>query len=103
MTAAVQGIRSISFVPLQGEHSLCVNLALVDPALVWDVAKELGFNPELVQIASRFGIEIHALLFFEQTDGEPMGWTELDSKIEQLADRIAPSAIRHVYGGRMIA
>ena len=103
MTAVVQGIRSISFIPRKGEHSLSVNLALVEPALVWEVAKKLGFHPELIQISSRFGTEIHALLFSEQTDGEPLGWTELDTKIELLADQIDYSAIRHVYGGRMIA
>lgn len=102
-TATIQGIKSIPYIPKKGEHYLSINLANVDPAEVWEIAKELGFKPQLVQIAGRFGIEIHALLFSEQTDGEPLGWTELDDKIDALADRIDNRAIRHVYGGRLVA
>jgi|FLYL01.1.fsa_nt_gi hypothetical protein len=79
-TATIQGIQSIPYLPNKGEHYLSVNLAIVDPDEVWQIAKGLGFKPQLVQLAHRFGIEIHALLFFEQLDGEPPGWTDLDNK-----------------------
>jgi hypothetical protein len=102
-TATIQGIKSIPSIPRKGEHYLSVNLAIVDPAEVWEIAKALGFKPQLVQITNRFGIEIHALLFFEQREGEPLGWTDLDNKIDELADRIDTRAIRHVYGGRLVA
>ena len=102
-TATIQGIKSIPYIPKRGEHYLSVNLAIADPAQVWEIAKELGFKPELVQITNRFGIEIHALLFSEQLDGQPIGWTDLDSKIDELADRIENRAIRHVYGGQLVA
>lgn len=98
----IQGIKSIPYIPKKGEHYLSVNLALVDLTQLGEIAKELGFKPELVQITGRFGIEIHALLFSEQTDGEPLGWTELDDKIDALADRIDNQAIHHVYGGRLV-
>lgn len=102
-TATIQGIRHLSYPPGKGEHYLSVNLALVDPAEVWEAARELKFKPELVQISSKFGMEIHALLFHEQTSGEPIQTVELDAKIDRLADRINTDAIRHTYGGRMIA
>jgi hypothetical protein len=102
-TAMISGIRQLSYPPGKGEHYLSVNLALVDPARVWEVAKELAFQPELVQIDGWFGIEIHALLFHERTSGEPIHTTNLDAKIDRLADCIDTEAIRHTYGGRMIA
>lgn len=102
-TTTIQGIPSIPYRPSKGEHYLSVNLAIVDLADVWEIAKESGFKPQLVQLAHRFGIEIHALLFQEQLDGQPLGWTDLDDKIDELADRIDSRAIRHVYGGRLVA
>ena len=102
-TATIQGIKQLSYPPHKGEHYLSVNLALVDPAKVWEVAKGLGFKPELVQISKRSEIEIHALLFHEQTSGGPLEISELDTRIDQLADQINTDAIRHTYGGRMIA
>jgi len=101
-TATIQGIKQLSYPPVKGEHYLSVNLALADPAEVWEVAKNLNFKPELVQISSKSGIEIHALLFHEQTSGEPMNTPTLDVKIDQIADRISTSAIRHTYGGRLV-
>jgi hypothetical protein len=104
-TATIQGIKTLTYPPARGEHYLSVNLALVNPAEVWEVSKALGLEPELVQIANRSGtnIEIHALLYHEQTNGDPLCVPELDAKIDLLADRINTDAIRHVYGGQMIA
>lgn len=104
MTAAtIQGIKSIPYIPRKGEHYLSVNLAMVDPAKFWRTAEDLGFQPELVQVNHRFGIEVHALLLFEQTNGDPLETHEWDDRIDQLAERINPDAIRHTYGGRLVA
>jgi hypothetical protein len=101
--ATIQGIKQLSYPPQKGEHYLSVNLALVNPAEVWKVAQEIGLTPELAQINQRSGIEVHALLFHEQTTGDPLEISELDTKIDQLADQINTDAIRHTYGGRMVA
>ncbi len=95
-TATIQGIKQLSYPPVKGEHYLSVNLALADPAEVWEVAKNLNFKPELVQISSKSGIEIHALLFHEQTSGEPMNTPALDVKIAKscIFCELAPK-IRH--------
>lgn len=104
MTAVtIQGIKAIPYIPQKGQHYLSVNLAMADLSDVWDVCIELGFKPELVQLSHQAGTEIHALLWHEQTDGSLLGSTDLDDKIDRLADRIDPAAIRHVYGGHMVA
>jgi hypothetical protein len=104
-TATILGIKALSYPPAKGEHYLSVNLALTDPALIWQLARDLEFKPELVQISNRIGssIEIHALLFHEQTNGEPIVTPELDVKIDQLANQINTEAIRHTYGGQLLA
>ena len=101
----IQGLKALSYPPQRGEHYLSVNLAKVEDVVrVFDLAKELGFKPEVVQITTRIGItEIHALLFCEQTNGEPMASTNLDDRIDQLANEINEESIRHVYGGRLLA
>lgn len=100
----IQGLKALSYPPKRGEHYLSVNLAEVDDVVkVFDLAKELGFKPELVQITTRRGeTEIHALLFHEQTSGEPFA-SNLDEQLYQLADEINTDAIRHCYGGRFQA
>ena len=103
-TPPIQGLKALSYPPKQGEHYLSVNLAKVDDvATVFELAKELGFKPEVVQISTRAGnTEVHALLFHEQTNGEPMATVTLDEKIDRLADGIHPDSIRHCYGGRLL-
>lgn len=102
VTPIIEGVKTIPFVPRKGERYLSINLAIVDLSDALDVARNLGFKPELVQIAHRSGTEIHALLHYEQTDGETMKRNLiLDSKIEELADRIDDQAIRHVYSGQI--
>ena len=101
----IRGLKALSYPPSHGEHYLSVNLAKVDDVVrVFDLAQELGFKPELVQITTRMGTtEIHALLFHEQTNGEPMASASLDDRIDQLAAEINDESIRHVYGGRLLA
>ena len=40
---------------------------------------------------------------FNHTNGEPMASTNLDDRIDQLANEINEESIRHVYGGRLLA
>jgi len=103
-TATIQGIKALSNPPQRGEHWLSINLALVDDdASTFAIAQELGFKPELVQVSTRSNIEIHALLFHEQLSGSPLNTADLDDRIDQLADQINTAAIRHTYGGRLVA
>jgi hypothetical protein len=100
----IHGLRALSYPPKRGEHYLSVNLAKVtDVVKVFDLAKTLGFQPELVQITTRTGnTEIHALLFHEQTNGEPFA-SDLDEKFLRLGEEINTEAIRHCYGGQFLA
>jgi hypothetical protein len=103
-TAPIQGIKALSYPPQRGEHWLSINLALVDDvAGAFAIAQELGFKPELVQVSTRFNVEIHALLFHEQLSGSPLATADLDDKIDRLADQINTAAIRHTYGGQLVA
>lgn len=97
-TATVEGIRTIRYIPSPGEHQLSINLGLADAATVFEFAKAMGFKPEIVQVPSRTGVEIHALLLCERVDSSPLGDSELSEQLDELATRINPDAIRHVYG-----
>lgn len=99
----IQGLKALTYPPRPGEHYLSVDLAKVsDVVKVFDLAKELGFKPEVVQISTRQGTtEIHALLFHEEgVESSPMHEeeSELSRRIDELADEINTDAIRHVYG-----
>lgn len=100
----IQGLKALSYPPKRGEHYLSIDLAKVDDVVrVFDLAKELGFKPELVQVTTRKGTtEIHAMLFYEQKSGEPFVAT-LDEQLYRLDEEINSDAIRHVYGGRLLA
>lgn len=90
-TATIEGVRTLSYIPHKGCQFLSVNLALVDLVEISEIAKELGFKPELVQIPSRSGIQVHALLWEGKTSDAP---ADLEERIDALADRINPDAIR---------
>jgi arginyl-tRNA synthetase len=98
----IQGLKALTYPPRPGEHYLSVDLTKVaDVVKVFDLAKQLGFKPELVQISTRRGTtEIHALLFHNRgVEQSPMEEeNELSKRIEELADEIETDAIRHVYG-----
>ena len=95
-TATIEGIRTFSFIPPRGQRFLSVNLALVDMANLLDIARELGFKPELVQIHYRSSIEIHALLWQGAISDTPQ---DMDEKVDDLAERVNPEAIRYAAGG----
>lgn len=79
----------------KGQRFLSVNLALVDLTEITDLAKELGFKPELVQIPSRSGTQVHALLWQGTIADTP---ADMDDRVDVLADRINPDAIRYATG-----
>lgn len=98
----IQGLKALTYPPRPGEHYLSVNLAAVDDVVkLFDLARELGFKPEVVQISTRRGTtEIHALLFREEGVAD-FSWhedSELSSRVDKLADEIETDAIRHVCG-----
>lgn len=90
-TATIEGVHTISYIPQKGYQFLSVNLALVDLVAISEIAQELEFKPELVQIPSRTGVQVHALLWEGKTSDAP---ADLEDRIDALADRINPDAIR---------
>jgi len=94
---AVQGLKTLNFIPKKGEHQLSVNLALADAVTVFEMARSLGFTPQIVQIPTRSGIQIHALLLSEQEP--PDQFFALSDRLDEWCDRINFDAVRHVYGG----
>lgn len=95
-TAPIEGIRTLSYIPVQGQRFLSVNLALVDLKEIGALATDLGFKLELVQIPSKSGIQVHALLWEGAMTETP---TDLDDRVDTLADRVNPDAIRYAAGG----
>ncbi len=91
-TIDIQGIRTVSGIPPACQRHLSVYLAIVSLTDALEVAKDLGFVPQLVLIAYRNApAEIHALLWEGAVDETPANW---DETIDQLADQINPQAIR---------
>ena len=99
-TATIKGLRTIRYIPKPGEHQLSINLGMADPATVFEFAAHIGVKPEIVQIPTLSGIEIHALLVCEQVDSSPLGDSQLSDQLEEWCDRIDSEAVRHVYGRR---
>lgn len=99
-TAVVKDIRTIRGIPSPGEYQLSINLGLADPAIVFEFARSMELGFEVVQIPTRSGIEIHALLLCEQgVETSPLEEdSELSQRLDELADQINGDAIRHVYG-----
>jgi hypothetical protein len=95
-TATIEGIRTLSYIPAQGRRFLSVNLALVDLKEVSTLATEMDFKLELVQIPSKSGVQVHALLWEGAIGDTP---SDLDDRVDTLADRINPDAIRYAAGG----
>ncbi|PSB33930.1 hypothetical protein [Stenomitos frigidus] len=94
----VKGIRTVKYIPSLGEHQLSINLGLADHATVFEFARTQGFVPEIVQISTVQGLEIHALLLSERVDQSPLNGSNLSEALDYLADKINADAIRHVYG-----
>jgi hypothetical protein len=94
-TATLEDVKTLPYIPAKGQRFLSVNLALVDLVAITEVAKELGFKPELVQMPSRSGTQIHALLWHGAIADTP---ADMDERVNTLAERINPDAIRYATG-----
>jgi hypothetical protein len=99
-TTIVPNIKQLPRIPRSGEIYLSIDLAMADPGSVWELAKLLGFAPELAYLPTTRGIEIHALLHHEQRQlSSLLDTDDFDERIESLmAGGIDPDAIRFVYG-----
>ncbi len=97
MTAAtIEGIKTIPAIPGKGEQYLSVNLAMVGLPDVVEVAKDLGFSTELVQIPYPIGgSEIHALLWSGRINEAP---NDMTKRIDALAMRVPTASIRSARG-----
>ena len=91
----VTGIRVFRSIPEKGMRYLSVNLALADISQVLDIAKQLGFQPELVQMPMKDHTQIHALLWSGPIAETPI---DLDDKFDELSDAIDSRAIRYASG-----
>lgn len=94
-TATIEGIKTLFPIPAKGKRFLSVNLALVDFIELSDIARELDFKPELVQISYRSVTQVHALLWHGEIADTP---SDIDERVDALADRINPDAIRYTTG-----
>lgn len=92
----IEGIKILGAIPEQGKRFLSVNLALVDVAELMDIAKQLEFKPEVVQMQYAKHTEIHALLWHGAIKDTP---PDLEAKVDDLASRINTDAIRYATGG----
>lgn len=99
-TATIPNVRQLPRVPSPGELYLSINLAMADPGQVWELARQLGFTPELAYLPTTTGIEIHALLHHGVRQlGSLLDTNEFDDRIESLMEAgINSEAIRFVYG-----
>ncbi len=86
---------TLSAIPKPGQQILSVNLAIVNFMQLADIAKRLGFQPEVVQITDRLRTAVHALLWQGKIDRAP---ADLADKIDELADLINTDAIYSARG-----
>jgi hypothetical protein len=86
MTLAIaKEIRTIDLVPKKGQRVLSVNLAGLDVGEVWQVAKAMGFVPELVHLRfSATAVQTHALLWEGAIVDTP---SDMDDKFDELWDK----------------
>jgi hypothetical protein len=98
MTVAIERqVRSLNFVPKKGRRIFAVNLKLVDDVgELWQIAKTMGFIPELVHMS--YGSEtpqVYALLWEGNLSDAP---ADLDEKFDALAEQINSDAIYFAAG-----
>jgi hypothetical protein len=96
LKSTIEGIKILGSIPEQGKRFLSVNLADLDVAELMDIAKELGFKPELAQMQYAKHTEIHALFWHGAIKDTP---PDLEARVDELAIRINTDAIRYATGG----
>jgi hypothetical protein len=95
LTPPITGIRTFRGIPEKGMRFLSVNLAMVDVAELMDIAKKLGFKPELVQMPMKDHTQIHALLWHGSIAQTP---ADLEDRFDELSELIDSRAIRYASG-----
>jgi hypothetical protein len=95
LISPVNGLKTFRGIPEPGMRFLSVNVAMVDIAELMDIAKRLGFKPELVQMPMKDHVQIHALLWHGPIDQAP---ADLEDKFDELSELIDPRAIRYASG-----
>jgi hypothetical protein len=93
-TATIEAISTIPVIPVRGQRYLSVNVGVVPLSSVVKAASELGFTTNLVRISYRLGTELHVLLWQGSIADTP---SDLDERIDRLADIVDPSTIRHCW------
>jgi hypothetical protein len=89
-------LENLSFVPKKGHRIFSVNLKMVDVGEFWQIAKEMGFQPELIHL--RYGDEtpqVHALLWEGALTDQP---SDLEDQYDVLGETIDPDAIYFAAG-----
>jgi hypothetical protein len=89
-------VRNLSFVPKKGHRIFSVNLKMVDVGELWQIAKEMGFQPELIHL--RYADEtpqVHALLWEGALTDQP---SDLEDQYDALGEMIDPDAIYFAAG-----
>ena len=89
-------VRNLSFVPKKGHRIFSVNLKMVDVGELWQIAKEMGFQPELIHL--RYAEEtpqVHALLWEGAIVDQP---SNLEEQYDTLGKMIDPDAIYFAAG-----
>ena len=89
-------VRNLSFVPKKGHRIFSVNLTMVDVGELWQIAKAMGFQPELIHL--RYADEtpqVHALLWEGPIEHQP---SNLDDQYDALGEMIDPDAIYFAAG-----
>jgi hypothetical protein len=89
-------VRNLSFVPKKGHRIFSVNLKMVEVGELWQIAKEMGFQPELIHL--RYADEtpqVHALLWEGALTDQP---SDLENRYDALGEMIDPDAIYFAAG-----
>ncbi len=86
----------INFIPKKGYRIFSVNLKMVDVGEFWQIAKEMGFQPELIHL--RYANEmpqVHALLWEGAIADQP---SNLEEQYDALGELIDPDSIYFAAG-----
>ena len=105
MTTTKSNIKQLDWVPSKGERRLSVDISKVkNLGALWTFVESLNCQPELVSIRYNDRTEVHLMVLQEYLEpGTPLK-RESNSIGDQLEEFGVPDeAIRHCYGGEMVA
>ncbi len=95
MNPPITGIRTFRSIPEKGMRFLSVNLSMVDVTELMEIAKRLGFKPELVQMPMKDHTQLHALLWHGPIETTP---ADLEERYDELTDLVDSGAVRYASG-----